>query len=477
MVKFITKISPLALFYPLTQAREFKSAGFEYFSSYAHMATLQKLEFDFVKHFKVELYSEKRWKKGAGKNKQVLDEDEANEIYEKSMKFLEKIDELHQPRNDTHVQYDSSYNKLIANPINQYKLIDRMIEGWPQAVSEIKEYAPNAEKLYQSMVDRNGGLPGAKDLDGSADALIRLQDTYLLNTKDFASGNVLGSKATTSLSTENCFHIGRQAYIKEDFYHTILWMREAYRKFYEDNDQSHDIVDIMDHLSYSLSQYGLKKLAFQVNLKAFEIIDESPKGNYDEEVVNRILQNKKYYEHNYGENPTFEVNFLEANIPKPSRQYRFDEFETYEDLCRQTNIYDRMPKDQKDKLICKYSTQNNNPRLILKPAKMEYIRMNPDFVFFHDVVSHEETEILKEMAKPKLQRATIQNPRTGNLEFAEYRVSKHAWLGPDSGETVANIFSRVMDLIGLDVRGLASEDLQIGDYLGLGGFRSGHLGI
>ena len=84
------------------------------------MATLQKLEFDFVKHFKVELYSEKRWKKGAGKNKQVLDEDEANEIYEKSMKFLEKIDELHQPKNDTHVQYDSSYNDNCP-PIMQPK--------------------------------------------------------------------------------------------------------------------------------------------------------------------------------------------------------------------------------------------------------------------------------------------------------------------------------------------------------------------
>ena len=82
MVKFIFACLTLP---SLLLAREFSGGGFEYFSSFAHMATLQKLEFDFVKHMKVELNSEKRWKKGAGKNKQSMDEDVANDLYERSM--------------------------------------------------------------------------------------------------------------------------------------------------------------------------------------------------------------------------------------------------------------------------------------------------------------------------------------------------------------------------------------------------------
>lgn len=220
MVKFIKSS---LIFLPLISSREFTGGGFEYFSSFAHMATLQKLEFDFVKFLKVEINAEKKW----NKNKIDATENEADQaLYQQSIDFLNRIEQLHNV-SDQHTvisdpkqiwrkeklpEYDSQYNKLLANPVNQYKLIDRMLEAWPTAISQIKEYAPGVEHVYQTMIQSHGGLPGESDLNGAADALLRLQDTYLLDTKDFADAEIFGNRGNSKLTTENCFHIGQQAY-------------------------------------------------------------------------------------------------------------------------------------------------------------------------------------------------------------------------------------------------------------------------
>ena len=58
-------------------------------------------------------------------------------------------------------------------------------------------------------------------------------------------------------------------------------------------------------------------------------------------------------------------------------------------------------------LTCYYSNVNNNPILILAPAKIEEVYRNPNMVIFHDVVSDKETEIIKMIATPLV---SIHNP-------------------------------------------------------------------
>ena len=484
-------------------SREFTGGGFEYFSSFAHMATLQKLEMTFVKHIRVELEAELKFGR---KNR----DNEEMEIFHEAINFLNEIDSLHNynatDANDSLYQnklqllsegvdaaaiaaiprprivsYDSKANELLANPINQYKLIERMTQEWPNIVEQASNFSPHMKELYDNLVTANGGLPSKKDLDGSADAIMRLQDTYLLSTKDIAAGDVLGAQASVKLDVADCYHIGRTAYFKQDYYHTVLWMREAYRQIIENNleldetQKSYEFT-VLDHLSYSLSQLGFKKLSYRMNAQANAVIDRNP-SLHDEDTIDRLRQNKVYYFSLLSEEQRDALNdstkttttplqdLLSAKIvqEKPS-YYRYNEFDTYEDLCRQKTIYDKLDQKDIDKLTCKYETHGGNPRLILKPAKIEFIRRNPDFVFIHGIVTDEETEIIKEIAKPHLSRATVQNPRTGKLEFAEYRVSKHAWLGPRHHEVVYNLNQRIMDITGLDTRGVASEELQVGDY-------------
>lgn len=61
---------------------------------------------------------------------------------------------------------------------------------------------------------------------------------------------------------------------------------------------------------------------------------------------------------------------------------------------------------------------------------------------------------------PQLKRATIQNSVTGNLEFADYRISKSAWLKDYDDAIVYRVRRRVAHYSGLDLE--TAEELQVG---------------
>ena len=53
----------------------------------------------------------------------------------------------------------------------------------------------------------------------------------------------------------------------------------------------------------------------------------------------------------------------------------------------------------------------------------------------------------------------MQNPVTGKLEFAHYRVSKSAWLRDEESEVVAKVNQRISDITGLSMS--SAEELQV----------------
>lgn len=55
----------------------------------------------------------------------------------------------------------------------------------------------------------------------------------------------------------DCFELGRQSYINEDFHHTVLWMQEALRKHeIEKNFTSLFKWEILEYLAFSLYKEG-----------------------------------------------------------------------------------------------------------------------------------------------------------------------------------------------------------------------------
>jgi len=72
---------------------------------------------------------------------------------------------------------------------------------------------------------------------------------------------------------------------------------------------------------------------------------------------------------------------------------------------------------------------------------------------------------------PQFKRATVQNSKTGELETANYRISKSAWLRDDFHPHIAAVNRRVEQITGLTIS--TAEELQVVNY-GIGGHYEPH---
>lgn len=66
-------------------------------------------------------------------------------------------------------------------------------------------------------------------------------------------------------------------------------------------------------------------------------------------------------------------------------------------------LYVQTPRRQK-KLFCRYHDGNRNPKFILAPAKQEDEWDKPRIIRFHDIISDAEIEIVKDLAKPRVNK-------------------------------------------------------------------------
>lgn len=71
----------------------------------------------------------------------------------------------------------------------------------------------------------------------------------------------------------------------------------------------------------------------------------------------------------------------------------------------------------------------------------------------------------------QFRRATVQNSETGELEVAQYRISKSAWLKEHEHKHVADVSQRITDMTGLTMD--TAEELQVVNY-GIGGHYEPH---
>lgn len=103
----------------------------------------------------------------------------------------------------------------------------------------------------------NYKFPTDEDLNGAAVALTRLQDTYKLDTASLARGELNGVKYSSELNAADCFELGRQSYNNEDYYHTLLWMREADFRLGNELNETIDRSDILEYLAFSTYKQGM----------------------------------------------------------------------------------------------------------------------------------------------------------------------------------------------------------------------------
>uniref|UniRef100_A0A8C1KSN4 procollagen-proline 4-dioxygenase n=1 Tax=Cyprinus carpio TaxID=7962 RepID=A0A8C1KSN4_CYPCA len=269
---------------------------------------------------------------------------------------------------------------FLAHPVNAYKLMKRLNTEWSELESLVLQ--DPSDGFISNMSVHRQYFPDEEDEKGAAKALIRLQDTYKLDSESFSKGKL--------------------------------------------PDPSHQRAG--------------------ANLHYFE----------------RLLS-KELRDRGQGQQEPADEKPIQLDTYERPKDY-LPEREVYEALCRGEGV--KMTEKRRSRLFCRYQDGSRSPRLLLKPMKEEDEWDSPHIVRFLEALSDEEIEKIKELAKPKLARATVRDPKTGVLTVANYRVSKSAWLEGEDDPVIARVNQRIEDVTGLTVD--TAELLQVANY-GVGG--------
>uniref|UniRef100_A0A8C7DKL1 procollagen-proline 4-dioxygenase n=1 Tax=Oncorhynchus kisutch TaxID=8019 RepID=A0A8C7DKL1_ONCKI len=341
---------------------------------------------------------------------------------------------------------------FLGHPVNAFKLMKRLNTEWGELESLVLK--DMSDGFISNLTIQRQHFPNDDDQTGAAKALMRLQDTYRLDTQTISTGELPGTNTDVTMSpmtVEDCFELGKIAYSDADYYHTELWMEQALKQLDGGEESTVDMVTILDYLSYSIYQQGELERALDYTKRLLKLDSAHQRAN----------GNLKYFEYQLEER---EREKREVSEKKGRPADYLPERRKYEQLCRGEGI--KMTPRRQSRMFCRYSDNNRHPLYVLGPVKQEDEWDRPRIIRYHDILSNSEIEKVKELAKPRLRRATVHDPQTGKLTTAHYRVSKSAWLTAYEDPVVDKINQRIEDITGLNVK--TAEELQVANY-GVGG--------
>uniref|UniRef100_UPI00398EDAF7 prolyl 4-hydroxylase subunit alpha-1b isoform X1 n=2 Tax=Pristiophorus japonicus TaxID=55135 RepID=UPI00398EDAF7 len=352
--------------------------------------------------------------------------------------------------------------EFLGHPVNAFKLMKRLNTEWLELENLVLK--DMSDGFISNLTIQRQHFPSDEDQTGAAKALIRLQDTYNLDADTISQGNLPGVTYKTSLSAEDCFELGKIAYSDTDYYHTELWMEQALRQLDTGEISTIDKITVLDYLSYSVYQQGDLDHALELTKRLLKLDPEHQRANGNLRYFEYMMADQKKERSDVAQKTAGNKSRNVSQSKKGRPEDHLPERQKYEKLCRGEGIK-LNPRRQK-KLFCSYSNANRSPWYILRPVKQQVEWDKPRIVRYIDIISDQEIERVKELAKPRLRRATISNPITGVLETAHYRISKSAWLSGYEDPVVHRINQRIQDITGLDVS--TAEELQVANY-GVGG--------
>lgn len=127
-----------------------------------------------------------------------------------------------------HEEASKNIGQYLSNPINAYLLVKRLTTDWKRVEELITEDVGKAFVANITHSRNDLKFPTDEDLNGAAVALIRLQDTYKLDTAQVARGMLNGKQYGTGLSGESLAprHYERWDYNADGFLIALLRGRE-----------------------------------------------------------------------------------------------------------------------------------------------------------------------------------------------------------------------------------------------------------
>ncbi|KAM8957362.1 prolyl 4-hydroxylase subunit alpha-1 isoform 3-T4 [Lycaon pictus] len=300
---------------------------------------------------------------------------------------------------------------FVGHPVNAFKLMKRLNTEWSELENLVLK--DMSDGFISNLTIQRQYFPNDEDQVGAAKALLRLQDTYNLDTDTISKGNLPGVKHKSFLTVEDCFELGKVAYTEADYYHTELWMEQALRQLDDGEVSTIDKVSVLDYLSYAVYQQGDLDKALLLTKKLLELDPEHQRANGNLKYFEYIMAKEKDANKSASDDQSDQKTTLKK---KGAAVDYLPERQKYEMLCRGEGI--KMTPRRQKKLFCRYHDGNRNPKFILAPAKQEDEWDKPRIIRFHDIISDAEIEIVKDLAKPRVANYGVGGQYEPHFDFA-----------------------------------------------------------
>jgi len=346
------------------------------------------------------------------------------EFFEKEQEFITKDTE--------------SY---ISNPLHAFKLIKQFTND----SLLIKEKVMNSVERFSI---QTSSFPKKADLEGAVAGLERLQLTYNLKTEDLVAGIIDGDKYNVTLSIHDAFVIGTELLNAEKFPGSIEYFYEALRKVQEPTQ----FIEVGEsQILYALAQAHQGNGEFK---KAIEIADNAVERKFLS--IQRFIDLKR----------DLELKLKEGKVEVKKAPKEALEVSLTRRVCN-GDIY--QSPAEKSALHCRYLKKTAFSKLA--PYKIEEANLDPKIVIFHEVISENEIETLKQLAIARLKSSVIFTKEGLPEITSSVRISKVAWFDDRAHMLIKRISTRIEDMTGLSMK--SAESLQVQKY-GIAGFYKSH---
>ncbi|XP_021954740.2 prolyl 4-hydroxylase subunit alpha-1 isoform X2 [Folsomia candida] len=358
-----------------------------------------------------------------------------------------------------------SAKDIVAHPVDAYVLTRRLTADWEDvqlALHAVSNYSTGVYSWIGSFRE-GSNFPQGDDLNGAAQALVRLQDTYRLNMASLTQGvvNPLQKSVVNSdsikfegvegLTARDLLFLGKHAYSNGLYHRAIEWLQGAESVAAKESNGTMLLSEIAPSLQSAIDTHD-------------DILErQGPQGTgwkTNPVPINPILSRSAKY--NLTVPNTFQTKLFQ-------RQTEEEETEHYVRLCRGEKLRPAMMEAQ---LKCRMKN-DGSPYLIVSPLKIEEESHDPYIVIVHDFITEKQADALVELGKPKLRMSLHQN-KNGTFTKSSVRTSKSAWIKDWEDKLMIKITRRVELVSGLKAfQPKEAEDYQIANY-GLGGLYVPH---
>ncbi|XP_070553568.1 prolyl 4-hydroxylase subunit alpha-2-like [Ptychodera flava] len=362
----------------------------------------------------------------------------------------------------TAMSISANIDKHVTNPVLAFQLLHRYVILWGVHVKN-RIQCDVGEDFLQLFSTTERLIAPEVDLRGACHAIFRMQYIYRVSTRDFSMGSLPGTDRETlpsHMGVEDCFVLGKEAYLLNDTYMCVTWMEESLRRLNAGYPVRpwHDVTltRIYEFIAYCHYLGGNIHKAVMYTKRILMIDPDNGSG----------LSNIALFTHL--ETMSNVTAVQEPDYPVEGKACDMKCATGYEKYCR-----GELPKQTADvqrHLKCYYV--NDHPLLRIQPIGVEMLNTNnPRALVFKNFLSDRECDIIKNKAKPLLHKSNVLWDDT--QPFRDTRVSNTAWLyeNDDPEPYLMTIAKRIGAVTGLNVE--TAEPFQVLNY-GMGGMYEPH---